>query len=171
MNDTTELLPISPTVMLKAVHEQMKALFVRYDALGLDESRAKSALFGEIEEGLGVHLEIEEVLFYPAVESMKSSLAISVVLKALQAHRQVKALLAEMRALSGENGSLDEKMGELKHCVLAHLGVEELEIFPHARALPPEILLDLGTAMGKLRERLWGKRESLEGPSTRPDPF
>jgi hypothetical protein len=171
MSDTTDLLPIPPPAMLKAVHRQMKELFVRYDALGLHESQTKRALFREIEEGLGDQLQIEEVLFYPAVESMKSSLAIDVVLKALRAHRQVKALLVEMRVLIGENESLDGKMDELQLCVLAHLREEEMEIFPHARALPPEILLDLGIAMGKLRERLRDKRGTLEGRATTPDPF
>jgi hemerythrin superfamily protein len=168
---TTQILPTPPTAMLKAVHEEVKQLFARYDALGLNESRAKKEISQKIQELLEIHLEIEEVLFYPAIESIKADLAISIVLKALQAHRQVRALLVELRTLSSGNESLDAKMEDLEHCVLSHLHAEETEIFPHARILPPETLQELGTEMEKLRDRLRMKRGSPERPPETQNPF
>jgi len=144
----------------------MKELFAGYNTLGPTEGRAKKGLFREIQEGLRIHLEIEEVLFYPAVESMKADLAISVVLKALQAHQKVKALLVELRALSSENKSLDAKMDDLQETVLSHLQAEETEIFPHARALPPETLRDLSAEMERLQNRL---REDPGSPERPPE--
>jgi hemerythrin superfamily protein len=107
-----------------------------------------------IQEVLLVHLEIEETLFYPAVQDMKKELAMRAVLKALKDHQQVRTLLEELKALSSENRSLDPKMGELQHCVLSHLELEEAEIFPHARSLPTEVLWRHSAAMEKLRDRL-----------------
>lgn len=160
----TQILPNPPTAMLKVVHNQLKELFVRYHALGAEERSAKERLFQEIEELLGTHLEIEEILFYPAVQSMKMDLAINVVLRALQDHRKVKVLVEELRTLRAKHQSLDAKLAELQQCVLVHLEMEEGEIFPHARALPPEILQELSAEMEKLRDRLQEKRNSSKLP-------
>jgi hypothetical protein len=160
MSDT-QILPNPPTAMLKAVHERMKELFARYDTLGPEAGWAKKGLYHVLEELLHIHMEIEEVLFYPAVESMKSELAISVVLRALKVHRQLKALLEELKALSLESKSLDSKMAELQACVLPHLLMEEREIFPHARAMPLETLHELSGEMEKLRVRLRESRGIL----------
>jgi len=158
----THILPVPPTAMLKAVHNQMKELFARYAAMAPEETSAKKALFQELQEVFRIHLQIEEVLFYPAVQAMKAELAISTVLKALQARQRVKALLEELKALSAENKSLDGKMDELQHCVLAHLQVEELDIFPYARALPLETLRELSLEMEMLRDRLLKNGYGLE---------
>ena len=153
MNET-QIFPLPPTAMLKAVHLQMKDLFAQYNGLGAEEGEAKRGVFHEIQEGLRIHLEIEEVLFYPAVQGMQADLAVSVVLKAVQAHRQVKALLEQLRALDSIDGSLDVTMADLQRCVLSHLEVEETEIFPHARALPVETQRELSLEMEKLQDRL-----------------
>ena len=163
MSDT-QILPNPPTAILKAAHLQMKELFARYNALRAEDRRAKKLLFHEIQEGLQIHLEIEEVLFYPAVQSMKADLAIRVVLKALQDHHKVKAFLGELGALDSENKSLDAKMSELQHCVLAHLEMEERDIFPQARVLTPETLQELSAEMETLRDRLLEDRRNLEPP-------
>lgn len=157
MSDT-QILPVPPTALLKAVHAQMRELFARYNALGPDESRARKAVFEEIQEGLVIHMEIEEILFYPAVQHMKQELAISVVLKALTSHAQVKELLAEIRVLITGGHSLHAKMGEFQACVLTHLQAEEAQIFPHARALPLDTQEQLSREMEQLRIRLLGKR-------------
>lgn len=153
MSDT-QILPNPPTAMLKAVHNQIKELFARYGALGPEEWQAKRGIFHELQDGLRIHLEIEEVLFYPAVQSMKAALAINVVMKALQAHRKVKDILVELRALDSANQSLDDRMETLEECVLLHLQAEEKEIFPHARLLPAETLRELSAEMERLRDRL-----------------
>lgn len=168
---TTEILPIPPTAMLKAVHDKMKEMFVRYNSLGPEAGWAKQALFHVIQDVLRNHMEIEEALFYPAVQGMKSDLAISVALKALKDHQQVRTLLEELKALSVENKPLDPKMGELQQCVFTHLQLEEGEIFPHARSMPPEALWKLSAEMEKLRDRLRGSSGSLDGPSEEQRPF
>jgi hemerythrin-like domain-containing protein len=153
---TTQILPDPPTAMLKAVHGEIKELFAAYNSLRPEERTARKAVVQDLQELLRVHLQIEEALFYPAVQNMQSDLAIKVVMKALQDHRAIKGLLEELKALSLENQSLDLKMGELQECLFAHLQVEEAEIFLHARALPPETLGELGSEMEKLRDRLLG---------------
>lgn len=153
MNET-QIFPIPPTAMLKAVHIRMKELFAQYNGLGAEEWGAKRGVFHEIQEGLRIHLEIEEVLFYPAVQGMEADLAVSVVLKAIQAHRQVKTLLEELKALDSIDGSLDVTMADLQRCVLAHLEVEETDIFPHARALPVETQSELSHEMERHQDRL-----------------
>ena len=153
MSDT-QILPHPPTAMLKAVHNRMRELFAQYDTLGPEAWQAKKGIFHEIQDGLRIHLEIEEVLFYPAVQAMGAALAVSVVMRALQTHRQVKAILAELRVLNSDNQSLDARMEGLEECVLPHLLVEEKEIFPHARLLPEETLRELSIEMERLRDRL-----------------
>ena len=57
-------------------------------------------------------------------------------------------------------------MEELQKCVFAHLQVEEVEIFPQARLLPPETLQELAAAMEKLLDRLWTARAPRIPPWT-----
>jgi iron-sulfur cluster repair protein YtfE (RIC family) len=156
---TTEILPIPPTATLKAVHDRMKELFARYNTLGPEAGWAKTGLYQVIQEVLHRHMEIEETLFYPTVQGIASGPAIAVVLKALKDHQQAKALLEELKVLSSENKPLDSKMSELQECVVTHLQLEEGEIFPHARSMPPEALSKLSAEMEKLRERLRGNSE------------
>ncbi len=137
----TQILPEPPTARLKAVPQQIRELFGRYAALGPQEVPARKAVLREIQDLLRIHLEIEELVFYPAVQSMKADLAIGVVLKALQDHRKVKSLLDQLRER-----------------VLTHLHVEEREIF--ARLLPPETLREL--SIEKLRDRLLGNQGDTE---------
>jgi iron-sulfur cluster repair protein YtfE (RIC family) len=167
----TQILPTPPTAILKAAHEQMKELFARYESLSLGVSRAKQGIFHELQEVLRIHLEIEEILFYPAVEGTRSMLAIDVVLKALQAHRHIRELLAELRTQCSGNLSLDAKMDELRKSVLPHVREEEAIIFPYVRLLPREALLDLGGKMRGLQDRLKGNGGNPETRPGGPDPF
>ena len=124
-----------------------------------------------IQDVLHIHMEIEDTVFYPAVQSTKSDLAISVVSKAFKEHQQMKALLDELNALSAENKSLDAKMADLQQCVFSHFQLEEGEIFPSARSMPPEALRNLSAEMEKLRDRLRGSSGNLERPPGEPRPF
>jgi hemerythrin superfamily protein len=152
--NTTHILPIPPTAMLREVHDRIRELFTKYTVLGPDASWAKNGLFQVIQEVLLAHMEIEESLFYPLVQGQKSDLSVSVAMRALKDHQQVKDLLEALRRLSTENKALDPKMGELQECVFSHLTLEEGDVFPHARAMSPEALGKLSGEMEKLRDRL-----------------
>jgi hemerythrin superfamily protein len=151
---STQILPIPPTALLREVHDKIRGLFARYTTLAPDAGWAKNALFQVIQEVLLAHMEIEESLFYPLVQVMKSDLSSSVVMKALKDHQQVKDLLEDLRRLSTGNKALDPKMGELQECVFSHLSLEEGDVFPHVRAMSPEALGKLSVGMEKLRDRL-----------------
>src|SRR6185436_4784018 len=89
----TRVLFDPPTALLKAVHDRMKELFTRYDALGPGDGWSKKGLFQVIRDILLTHMEIEETLFYPAVQGLMTDLAIDVVLRALRDHEHLKSLL------------------------------------------------------------------------------
>lgn len=153
MSDTQVLFD-PPTALLKAVHDRMKELFDRYAALGPGSSWSKKGLFHVIRDILLAHMEIEEALFYPAIQAMSSDLAINSVMRALRDHEHLKALLEELAVLGAEEESLDAKVGDLERILFSHLQLEESEIFPHARMMPPELLRKLSIEMEKLREGL-----------------
>ena len=153
MSDTRVLFD-PPTALLKAVHDRMKELFTRYDALGPGDGWSKKGLFQVIRDILLTHMEIEETLFYPAVQGLMTDLAIDVVLRALRDHEHLKSLLEDLRVLSVEEKPLDSKIGDLEQILYSHLRLEEAEIFPHARIMPTKLLRKLSIEMEKLRERL-----------------
>jgi iron-sulfur cluster repair protein YtfE (RIC family) len=140
--------------MFKAAHFQVRGLLARFDALGPEDGWTKNRLFTKIRQELDLQLKVEEVLSYPAVRKLDVESAQRVVRKALQDHDEIKSLLKELTELSAGNKSLDMKMNALRRCVLHHIELEESQVFPLLRTLPPETLQELSDEMEGLRDGL-----------------
>jgi hypothetical protein len=143
----------SPTAILESAHVQVIELLARYVRLGRGEIRKRNRLSLRIQKELRIHLEIEEVLFYPALQELNAALVDRGVTRALQDHREMKALLQELSEL-GSGSRFDLKMKALRRCVKRHVELEGLQMLSHAGALPEDTLQDLSNGMEKLLERL-----------------
>ena len=153
----------SPASILRAAQLQVIALFTQYDALGREESQEKNRVTHELQEELRIQLEVEEQLYYPAVQKLKSEFARRVMARALQDHGEIKALLKGLTVRVARNRSLDSKVNALQKCVLSHFELEESQMFSYSDALPPGTLHELGLAMETMMKRLrmnhnWAKQ-------------
>ena len=136
------------TKLLKADHDEVRALFREYEKTGDRAREKKGELFEQIRDALTVHAEIEEEIFYPAVKSARSKDAKDDVREAFEEHRIIKTLLAELDRLKPEDEPFDAKMTVLQENVEHHADEEEKEMFQEARQnLSKDRLEELGEEM------------------------
>ena len=84
------------TALLKEDHQRVKKLFTRFEKLDASRETDKTELFDQIKKELTVHAQIEEEIFYPAVEGAQDEDADDLVREAREEHRIVKTLLEEL---------------------------------------------------------------------------
>jgi hemerythrin superfamily protein len=143
------------TALLKKDHTTVKALFKKFEGAGDRAAQTKQRLFDEIKAELDVHAAVEEEVFYPAMRKVRSKEAQDLVLEAIEEHKVVKTLLAEIEQLTPDDDEFDAKMKVLQENVEHHADEEEKEMFPQAKEhLSEERRAELGEQMESRKEAL-----------------
>jgi hypothetical protein len=139
--------------LLKKDHDDVEALFTRYQSLGKGADPAeKRAIAEEVITLLSVHAELEEQVFYPALRAELDE--DSEVLEALEEHHAAKFLLSELDKLPAGHERFDAKFTVLMEQIRHHVAEEEGDegLFTEAgKALRPQQLEELGQRMEELR--------------------
>ncbi len=149
----------SPTItnMIRADHTHVLATFHQYEA---DTSHGtKEALVNTIMLALEVHAQLEEEIFYPALQTLNAEGA--VVAKSVPEHDAMKRLIAVLRTMSASDMAYDDTVMELMRDVMHHVADEETILLPAAEKLMPHRLEELGVEMTERRIELI-KPRSLE---------
>jgi hemerythrin superfamily protein len=145
---------VEATALLKKDHATVKALFKQFEAAGDRAGQKKQRLFDEIKTELDVHAAIEEEIFYPAMQEVRSKEVKDLVLEALEEHKVVKTLLAQIALLRPSDEKFDAKVKVLQENVEHHADEEEKEMFPQAKKqLSDEKRKDLGKQMEARKAR------------------
>jgi hemerythrin superfamily protein len=143
--------PKDALALLKSDHQKVSKLFAQAEK---NEAEQES-IFAEINAALTVHATIEEEIFYPAVKKAKSGHTKDEVLEALAEHKQIKALLAELSGMSGDDESFAMKLKVLKEDVEHHVEEEQNEMFPDAKkSLGEKRLVELGAELDERKREL-----------------
>jgi hemerythrin-like domain-containing protein len=143
------------TQLLKHDHDTVKELFKEYEEAGDRAYSQKTDLFEEIERELTLHATIEEELFYPELQKVRSSEARDLVAEANEEHAVVKRLLAELAELDADDEQFDAKMKVMMENVKHHIKEEESELFDQAeKHLSAERLEDLGAKLESRKDAL-----------------
>lgn len=141
--------PHDAIALLEADHKAVSAMFAEYE-----KSRSvpkKKALVAEICAALGVHMQIEEEVFYPAVKAAVKDK--DLVPEATVEHAGVKDLIGQIEGIEPGGEDYDAKVKVLSEYVEHHVKEEHDEMFPKARATS----LD----MGELGARMAARKEDL----------
>jgi hemerythrin superfamily protein len=143
------------TALLKKDHSTVKALFKKFEDAGDRAGQTKQRLFDEIKAELDVHAAVEEEIFYPAVQKVRSKETQDLVLEAIEEHKVVKTLLEQIAQLTPDDDEFDAKMKVLQENVEHHADEEEKEMFPQAKEhLSGERRAELGEHMESRKEAL-----------------
>ncbi len=142
--------------LLAREHQEVKAMFDQYAALGARAHAAKQQLATQICAALIKHATVEEELFYPAVYATADD-AEDLVDEALVEHAAAKKLIAQILALDPRDDLYDATVKVLSEQIAHHVQEEEDELFPKVR----QAKLDL-VALGKAIEQ---RKEVLTPPS------
>jgi hypothetical protein len=144
--------------LLTADHNRVRGLFTRFQAAHeADDQQTAVQLAGKIFDELEVHTEIEETVFYPAVD-VNDELH-EMVVEALEEHKVAKDLITQARALPAEDEHWAAKITVLIENVEHHAEEEETEMWPPVRkAVGAEGLETLG-------QQLEAKKAELGAPT------
>lgn len=141
---------MEPTQLLKKQHREVEGLFKKVSrARGADERRR---LTGQIARRLELHTRIEEELFYPAVRTLETRKARTMIDEALEEHHVVRLVLAELPRVDPEDERFQAKMTVLQELVAHHVEEEEDEMFTLARKLRDDDRRALADRMAEMVE-------------------
>lgn len=130
-------------------HDVLRELLKKLGATTDEQGATRRKLLDELVRELGVHVRIEDELFYPAVQEVTPLLAIS------QAeHRAIDDQLAVVLRTDTAGPDFLVELEMLKETLDHHAGEEERVMFPQSHALGEETLEELGIKMKARQEHL-----------------
>jgi hemerythrin-like domain-containing protein len=146
--------------LLTRDHREVEALFKQFEKLTDRAVKSKKNIVTKIIRELAIHSAIEEMLFYPAVRmaGMKADTragegAADTVLESLEEHHIVKWTLSELEKMKPDDERFDAKVQVLMESVRHHIEEEQDELFPKAKTLlGQEMLEELGERMAKAKK-------------------
>jgi hemerythrin superfamily protein len=146
------------TVISKALlddHQRIKRLFIAFNR----SPSTKSAM--NVLEELKVHTTVEEELVYPVLRDTAEGLAD----QAENDHADFSDMIAEIESRDPSDPITMKLMRQLETDVMAHIAMEEKNIFPLLKQRPGLDPLDLGREAFGLRQELIADREPVRSDS------
>lgn len=163
--ETHETGPDAVDVILRQ-HEQIRDRFAAFKELSSRPSQRKEDTVREIITLLSKHANMEEKLFYPAVEADIPELAEHVE-EDREEHRLVELALLQLDRMSADADTYDAKVRVVINEVTEHMDEEERDILPRIREeTDEERRRELGAAMTKA----WEAAPSRPHPMTPKHP-
>lgn len=119
--------PDDPTRSLIKDHDYLRQLFQRY--LSSQDDLVKRQAGPQICETLQRHFMLEEAVFYPHVKAVDPAM----VEQCEAEHQQADHLLVQLQKLQPGETAYDGLMKQLRDAIIAHIDVEENQLFPAVR--------------------------------------
>lgn len=149
---TTSPAGVDAISLLTQDHENVKALFEKFQGLSSRATVGKKKLADQICLELIKHATAEEELFYPAVRKDGGD-SLDLVDEAVVEHAAAKTLISEILAMDPGDELYDAKMKVLSEQIEHHVQEEESEMFPKARKAKLD-LAALGAAIAERKEQI-----------------
>ena len=138
--------------LLKADHERVAGILQEIEKTTERSNKGRERLFMDLKSELDLHAQIEEEIFYPALE--ESDETRDITLEAYEEHRLVKQLLSELESEPKDTEEWTAKFTVLKENIEHHVEEEEGEMFKKARkALSKEEIESLGNELQQAKQQ------------------
>lgn len=151
----TRVLSRKAADLLKRDHKTILRLFEEYEGLDAEDTEEKQDLFESLRREIEIHAQVEEEIFYPAVEAADPEAA-DLVRDARDEHRRVKEALEQLGRMTPGDAAFEEKMDTLCEDVESHVKEEEKEMFPCFRKLPRERQDEISQQLASRKRELTG---------------
>lgn len=146
---STPAKPQEATAMLRADHKLVSGLFDEYEKTR--SPARKKTIVQKICTELGVHAQVEEEIFYPAVkQALKDK---ELVPEATVEHATLKDLIAQVKDVEPDDEMFDAKIKVMSEYVKHHVREEQNEMFPKARSTRLDMKA-LGAQMAARKQEL-----------------
>ena len=147
--------PQNAIALLRADHKKVSELFEQYEKARSAEK--KGTIVAQICTELGVHAQIEEEIFYPAVKlALKDK---ELVPEALVEHGSLKSLIAQVEGVEPDGEMFDAKIKVMSEFVKHHVKEEQEEMFPKAQKTALD-MDELGLQLAQRKEQLLIEKEA-----------
>ncbi len=147
--------------LLRRDHRTVEKLFKEFERTGPKAKLTKTRLVKKMIKELSLHAQVEEQIFYPAVQEAAGE--DDLVLKAMEEHDLVKALLEQLDKMTPEEDRFQAKVYVLIESIRDHVDEEEKEIFPKLKeALKPAQLRNLGTRLEEGKKAIQSPKDYLK---------
>ena len=135
--------------LLRADHKKVSELFAEYEKTRSPDK--KGTIVAQICTELGVHAQIEEEIFYPAVkQALKDK---ELVPEAAVEHASLKSLIAQVEGVAPDGEMFDAKIKVMSEYVKHHVKEEQDEMFPKAQKTKLD-MDELGAQLAQRKEEL-----------------
>lgn len=149
-----------PLGYLSHQHREVEALFHDLDALSAKDMAEREHIFTRLATCLRLHTQLEEEIFYPAVQNAAEEL----ILKAHEEHALAKDLITKIQRSGPEDPTFKAKANVLREIVHHHVMEEEQEIFPKVmETIGEEDLRQLYDAIRAREEALTRENAKTQG--------
>ena len=154
MKKPTKKSPTAPDAiaLLKADHATVSALFEQFEKAGDKALAKKLKLARTICNELKVHTQIEEEIFYPAVEAALPKEK-DLLDEAEVEHDGARKLIAEIDRMQPGDDLFDAKVTVLSEYIKHHVKEEHTEMFPKVKKTGLD-LRELGMRLAFRKEEL-----------------
>jgi hemerythrin superfamily protein len=122
--------------LLKEDHQKVKSIFHELEDTTERALKTREHLFTNLKMELTLHAEAEEKFFYPKLVDPKPSHELA--LEAIEEHKVVKTLLAELDTDAKNTEEWAAKLKVLQENVEHHVEEEEGQLFPKAKKIISE---------------------------------
>jgi hemerythrin-like domain-containing protein len=147
--------PQNAIALLRADHKKVSELFEQYEKARSPDK--KGTIVAQICTELGVHAQIEEEIFYPAVkQALKDK---ELVPEALVEHGSLKSLIAQVEGVKPDGEMFDAKIKVMSEFVKHHVKEEQEEMFPKAQKTALD-MDELGLQLAQRKEQLLMEKEA-----------
>lgn len=157
----------SATEMIREDHRKVDQLYQQYNGLN-KQSGNKQALAEQICHELEVHAQLEESIFYPAIQAKLGSTGEDLVSEAIKEHGEMKRLISQVRAYNMDETESEKTFHKLMQGVQHHVKEEESKMLPEAEQHLRGELDRLGMEMQQKKQKLTSSaqtnRRSQKGP-------
>jgi hemerythrin superfamily protein len=144
----------SITKMIRADHSHVMVTSHQYSADTAADR--KKAIASTVMAALEIHAQLEEEIFYPALQAVDPG--DQVLQQAKPQHDEMRRLIGELRQTEPDSPRHDTLFATLMREVIHHVADEETVLLPLAERLLKERLGELGAQMTKRRLQLVGPR-------------
>ena len=110
----------------------MEQLYRRYQG-STGQPHPQRALIQEMCQELTIHAQLEEELFYPAVERQLGKEGATLVTEARKEHREMKRAISQLQATEFTGPQSEQVFQEMMQGVQHHVHEEEREMLPKAQ--------------------------------------
>jgi len=139
---------MDPTKLLEADHRRVEDLFENISSASETE---RPKLIEDLATSLRSHMQVEEVVLYPAMEPVTGS---EVVQEGVTEHELARKTLEEMIALAPGEPGFEGALETVKAGVSHHVEDEEQKVFPMLREDGGEMLRSVTSRLLELRSEL-----------------